>query len=76
MPATTLGKTIFVLGIIVMFVYTAFSFLWAMAGIPLPYPLSVDNESFGLFQLLTPPLGAALMVTGALIFGHKERRVT
>ena len=76
MPVTKLGKIIFTLGIVTMFMYTTFTFLWALVGISLPFPLSVENQSFYLFQLLTPPLGALLMVIGALIFGHKERRVT
>lgn len=73
--AKKLGMAIFILGIVTMFMYTTFTFLWALAGPALPFPLSVENESFGLFQLLTPPLGAALMVIGGLIFGKKEKEV-
>lgn len=75
MQIKTIGTTIFALGILTMFMYTTFTFLWALAGLALPFPLSVDNESFSLFQLLTPPLGAILMIAGGLIFGKKEKEV-
>lgn len=70
------GKLIFILGITTMFSYTAFSFLWLLAGIPVPYPISVDSDSFYLFQLMTPPIGALLMVIGGLICGKKGREVS
>ena len=75
MQAKTLGMIVFVLGILTMLIYTAFSFLWSLAGISLPYPLEVKTESFGLFQLLTPPIGAILMVMGGLIYGQKDKEV-
>ncbi|MBU0671374.1 MAG: hypothetical protein ABH835_04370 [Patescibacteria group bacterium] len=75
MKTSAVGKIIFAFGIVTMFMYTTFTFLWALAGLALPFPLSVDNESFSLFQLLTPPLGAILMIAGGLIFGKKEKEV-
>lgn len=68
------GKVVFVLGIIVMFLYTTFSFLWAMAGISTPYPLEIKSgsELVGAFAFFAPPIGALLMVVGGLIYGKKE----
>lgn len=72
MQTKTLGIVIFALGVLTLFSYTAFSFLWAMAGFSMSYPLVVKTESFGLFMLMTPPLGALIMVIGGLIYGKKE----
>jgi len=76
MKHETWGKVIFILGIIVMFLYTAFSFLWAMSGVSLPYPLSLEGKSelVGAFAFFAPPIGALLMVTGGLIYGKKEAK--
>lgn len=75
MQNETWGKMIFVLGIIVMFLYTTFSFLWAFAGISSPYPLALDGKSeiIGAFAFFAPPFGAFLMVIGALICGLKNK---
>ncbi|MBU0545839.1 hypothetical protein KKA13_01120 [Patescibacteria group bacterium] len=74
MQTKTLGKIIFFIGILTMFVYSAFSFLWALSGIPLPYPLAGESDLFGLFALMTPPIGALLMVIGGLIYGKKIKK--
>jgi len=68
----TIGIIVFILGILTVFVYTAFTYLWALAGISIPYPLMGKSDSFGLFSLMTPPIGAMLMILGGLIYGKKK----
>ncbi len=45
MKKETWGIAVLVLGIIVMFTYTAFSFLWAFSGISSVYPLAIKSSS-------------------------------
>ena len=70
------GIAVFVLGIIVMFLYTTFSFLWALSGISSQYPISLEGKSelVGAFAFFAPPIGALLMVIGGLIYGKKEAK--
>lgn len=77
MKHETWGMVIFVLGILVMFAYTAFSFLWAFAGISLSYPLAIKSSSelVGAIAFFAPPTGAFLMVVGGLIYGLKGKEV-
>ena len=70
-----LGIVIFVLGILSMFVYTAFSFLWAFSGTSSAYPLAIKSSSelVGAMVFFSPPIGALLMVIGGLVHGLKSK---
>ena len=71
------GIVVFVLGIVVMFVYTAFSFLWAFSGTSLAYPLAIttSSELVGAIAFFAPPAGALLMVIGGLFYGLNGKEV-
>ena len=71
------GIVIFVLGILVMFAYTAFSFLWAFSGVSSSYPLALktSSELVGAIAFFAPPAGALLMVIGGLIYGLGVKEV-
>jgi len=71
------GIAVFILGIIVMFLYTTFSFLWAFAGISSPYPIALEGKSelVGAFAFFAPPIGALTMVIGGLVYGLKSKEV-
>lgn len=71
------GIIIFVLGILTMFAYTAFSFLWAFSGISSSYPLAIktSSELVGAIAFFAPPTGAFLMVVGGLIYGLNVKEV-
>jgi len=75
MKNETWGKVVFALGILTMFVYTAFSFLWTFAGISSPYPIALDGKSefVGALAFFAPPIGALLMVIGGLIYGLRSK---
>lgn len=77
MKHETWGIVIFVLGILTMFAYTAFSFLWAFSGIPSSFPLALNTSSelVGAIAFFAPPAGALLMVIGALVYGLNNKEV-
>jgi len=70
-----IGLVIFGLGIFSLFAYTAFSFLWAFAGISSPYPLAINNPSelVGAIVFFAPPIGALLMVIGGFVYGQNRK---
>lgn len=78
MKNETLGIVIFYLGIFSLFVYTAFSFLWAFAGISAPYPLAINSTSelVGAIVFFAPPVGALLMAIGGFVYGSTIRKET
>jgi len=68
---------IFGLGIFSLFAYTAFSYLWAMAGISSPYPLALNSTSelVGSIAFFSPPFGAFLMVMGGFVYAKNSKEV-
>lgn len=77
MKHESLGIGIFILGILTLFAYTAFSFLWASAGISSPYPISLEgkSEAVGAIAFFSPPLGALLMIIGGFIYSMKNKEI-
>lgn len=77
MKHETWGIVIFILGILTLFAYTTFSFLWASSGISSSYPLALktSSELVGAIAFFAPPTGALLMVIGGLIYGLKAKEV-
>ena len=73
MQGRRLGLSIFAVGVFFLFVITTVSFLWRLAGVPWAYPLTPTEGSVMLISLpaFAPPLGAALMVVGGLVYGRK-----
>jgi len=74
MQGRRLGLSIFAVGVFFLFVITTVSFLWRLVGVPWTYPLTPTEGSVMLISLpaLAPPLGAALMVVGGLVYGRKR----
>lgn len=74
MRSRRLGVSIFFVGVFFLFVNTTASFLWRLVGVPWAYPLTPTEGSVMLVSLpgFTPALGAALMVTGGLVYGRKR----
>ena len=62
------GLVFFALGVFFLFLYTTASFLWNLIGVPLPY-LPIPSSIWGFL----PPIGAALVVTGGLVYGRKPK---
>jgi len=69
------GLVFFVLGIFSMHVPVTLSFVWALAGIPLAYPLPVNEGPLFILSGYGLPIGAVLMVIGGLIYGRKPKEV-
>lgn len=74
MLAKTSGLSLFSVGVFLMFVYTVLPFLWALVGIPLSFPLMAEKGVLAMLPGFTPPIGAVLMVIGAIIYGREARR--
>ena len=65
------GIGIFLVGIFFMLMHTTFPFLWALIGIPAPYPLSANEGFLFYFQGFSPVVGAVLLVVGGLVYSGK-----
>ena len=65
------GIGIFLLGIFFLLMHSTFPFLWALIGIPSPYPLSADEGFLFYFQGFSPAVGAILLVVGGLVYSGK-----
>lgn len=62
----------FVVGAFSLIVNTTLPFLWALLGMPDGYPLNPTHGWLVVIQVLTPPIGAFLLVAGALIYGRRK----
>jgi len=68
------GLAIFVLGALVLHLYTTLLYLWALVNMSLrTFPLMLPRSMLGLIGF-TPPIGALLLVMGSLLYGLKVRR--
>lgn len=74
MQTKKLGLFLFFVGIFFMFVHTALPFLWFLVGIPYAFPLAATEGVLAILPVFTPPIGALLMVSGAMIYGREEGR--
>jgi len=74
MKTKTIGLILFFLGLVIINWTTTIGFIWLMAGLPAPeMPVEPTVMSALLGGSITP-FGALLMVSGALVYGKKERR--
>jgi len=64
-----------VLGVVLLHVHTKLPFLWGLVGIPWDYPLRVPEGALAMLGGFTPPIGALLMVIGALMYGREVEEV-
>lgn len=74
MQSRRLGVCLFSVGVFFLFVNTTAPFLWHLIGVPWAYPFAPTGGSVMLISLpgFTPAVGAALMVTGGLVYGRKR----
>ena len=63
-----LGIVIFLIGIFFLLMHTSLPFLWSIAGIASPYPLSSNHGIFFYLQGFSLPIGAILLVVGGLTY--------
>ncbi len=69
-----LGVAIFVLGALILHLYTTLLYLWALVNMSLrTFPLMLPSQMRGLIGF-TPPIGALLLVIGGLLYGLQGRR--
>ena len=69
-----LGRAVFSMGLLLMFVTTALSFVWHLIGIPFAYPLAPTSGLPAQLSGFVPPVGAVLLVIGGLIYGRRVER--
>jgi len=69
-----LGLFLFFVGVFLMFVHTALPFLWFLVGIPFTFPLVATEGVLAILPAFTPPIGALLMVIGAMTYGRETGR--
>ena len=74
MQTKKLGLSLFFVGVFFMFVHTVLPFLWGLVGIPFAYPLRATEGVLAILQGFTPPIGALLMVIGAMTYGREAGR--
>lgn len=74
MQSKRLGLSIFSVGVFFLLVHTTLPFLWGLTGIPLAYPLTPTQGFLTALPGFTPPVGAALMMVGGLVYGRKAKR--
>ncbi|MBI2862565.1 MAG: hypothetical protein HYX89_07080 [Chloroflexi bacterium] len=74
MDSKRLGLSFFFAGVFFMFVHTALPFLWALVGIPYAFPLVATEGVLAILPGFTPPVGALLMVIGAMTYGREAGR--
>ncbi len=74
MATKSIGVILLFAGAFALLVHTTFPFVWALAGIRAPYPLTPLRGPLSFLPGFTPPLGALLMVIGGLIFGRQKAR--
>lgn len=74
MQSKRLGLFTFCVGVFFLFVHTTMPFLWFLIGIPLAYPLIPTQGLLVVLPGFTPPIGAALMVVGAIVYSQEARR--
>lgn len=68
-----LGLSLFYIGVALMLVHTTLPFLWELAGIPGAYPLVSTKGILAILPGFSPPIGAALLVVGGVIYGRQAR---
>jgi len=74
MQTKKLGLSLFFVGVFFMFVHTILPFLWALVGVPFAYPLTATEGVLAILPGFTPPIGALLMVIGAMTYGREAGR--
>jgi hypothetical protein len=70
-----IGLALFALGAFFVFVHTTLTFLWALAGITLDYPLTSTEGVLSILPGFTPAIGALLLVVGGLVYGLGAKEV-
>ena len=75
MSGKTLSLVFLVLGAFLAHVHTTLPFLWGLVGIPGAYPLWMPEGALAVLGGFSPPIGAALMVIGGLVYGRKIEEV-
>ncbi len=75
MQGKKLGLVFFILGVLLIHLYTTVPFVWALLGISLTYPLTVAKEVPSTFPGFAPIIGGVLLVVGSLIYGQKVKEV-
>ncbi len=73
MSAKTSGRALFFVGVFFLFVHTTLPFLWALLGVPSAYPLASSEGIWALLPAFSPPIGALLVVLGAILYGKEIR---
>ena len=69
-----LRLALFALGVLILHLYTTLLYLWALvAGSLRTFPLMLPPDMLSLIGF-TPPIGALLLVAGALIYGQQAGR--
>jgi len=74
MQTKKLGFSFFFVGVFFMFVHTTLPFLWFLAGVPFAFPLVATGGVLAILPGFTPPIGALLMVIGAMTYGREAGR--
>jgi len=69
-----LGIALFFFGVFLMVVHTILPFLWALVGIPFPYPLTSSSGILWVLPGFTPAIGSIVIVIAGLIYGREEVR--
>jgi len=70
-----LGLALFSLGVLLINLYTTIPFIWALVGIPAPYPLVTTEGVLAVLPGFAPPLGAVFLVVGGLFYGQEPKEV-
>ena len=72
MTRSQVAVVVFACGVFSLVVHSTLPFVWAVAGIEIPYPL-VPQGSLAVIQAFTPPLGLVTMLAAGLIYGGRRK---